>query len=78
MTFTPTDATDYNTVAGTVSVTVNNKTTPTITTLPTAGAITYGQTLASSVLTGGAGSVAGTFAWTTPTTAPLAGAPLRA
>ena len=75
VTFTPTDATDYNTVAGTVSVTVNNKTTPTITTLPTAGAITYGQTLTSSALTGGTASVAGTFAWTTPTIAPGAGTP---
>ena len=74
VTFTPTDTTDYNTVAGTVSVVVNNKTTPTITTLPTASALTYGQTLASSTLTGGVGSVAGTFAWTTPTTSPLAGA----
>ena len=74
VTFTPTDATDYNTVAGTVSVTVNNKTTPTITTLPTAGAITYGQTLTSSALTGGSASVAGTFAWTTTTIAPGAGA----
>ena len=54
---------------------MNNKTTPTVTAWPTASAITYGQTLASSVLTGGTASVAGTFAWTTPTTAPAAGAP---
>ena len=74
VTFTPTDATDYNTVIGTVTVTVNNKTTPTVTVWPTASAITYGQTLASSTLTGGTASVAGTFAWTTPTTAPTTGA----
>ena len=55
MTFTPTDTADYNTVTVTVTVTVNNKTTPTVTTWPTASAITYGQTLASSTLTGGTG-----------------------
>ena len=75
VTFTPTDTTDYNTVTSTILITVNNKTTPTITTLPTASAITYGQTLASSTLTGGTGSVPGTFAWTTPATAPGAGTP---
>ena len=75
VTFTPTDTNDYNTATANVTVTVNNKTTPTITTLPTASAIIYGQTLAASVLTGGAGSVAGTFAWTTPTTVPGAGTP---
>ena len=51
MTFTPTDTTDYNTVTVTVSVVVNNKTTPTITVWPTASALTYGQTLSSSTLT---------------------------
>jgi Tfp pilus assembly protein FimT len=40
---------------------------------PTATAITYGQTLASSTLSGGVASVDGTFAFTTPTTAPNAG-----
>ncbi len=58
MTFTPTDTTDYNTVTVTVTVTVGNKTTPTVTAWPTAGTIFYGQTLASSVLTGGTASVA--------------------
>ena len=57
-----------------VSQTVTQAT-PSITTLPTATAITYGQTLASSMLTGGSGSVPGTFAWTTPTTVPGAGTP---
>ncbi len=75
VTFTPNDTTDYNTVTGSVTVSVNNKTTPTVTAWPTASAIYYGQTLASSLLTGGTASVAGTFAWTTPTTAPGAGAP---
>jgi hypothetical protein len=72
VTFTPTDATNYNTVAGTTSVTVN-KATPTVTVWPTASAITYGQTLTSSTLTGGTPSTPGTFAFTTPTTAPNAG-----
>ena len=53
-------------------------TTPTITALPTASAIIYGQMLASSTLTGGTASangtsVSGTFSWTTPTTPPKAG-----
>ena len=49
------------------------KATPTITTNPVASGITYGQTLADSILSGGAGSVAGSFAFTSPTTAPNAG-----
>src|ERR1035437_7309452 len=46
---------------------------------PTGTAITYGQTLASSTLSGGmvtnslGMTVAGSFAWTTPTNAPAAG-----
>ena len=72
VTFTPTDTTNYNTVTGTVDVTVN-RADPTVTTWPTASAITYGQTLASSTLTGGSASVAGTFAFTTPSTVPNAG-----
>ncbi|WP_051235881.1 MBG domain-containing protein [Ottowia thiooxydans] len=46
---------------------------PTITAWPSGSTITYGQTLADSPLTGGAASVPGTFAWTTPATAPPAG-----
>ena len=72
VTFTPSDTTDYNTVAGTVSVTTN-KATPTISSWPTASSITYGQTLASSTLSGGSGSVSGSFAWTTSSMAPSAG-----
>ena len=75
VTFTPNDAADYNTVTGTVTVTVNSKTTPTVTVPPTPSAITYGQTLSSSTLNGGTASVAGSFSWTTPTTAPGAGTP---
>ena len=52
-----------------------DKDTPTITTLPTASAITYGQTLENSTLWGGeakfnSSTVAGTFAWETPSTEP--------
>ncbi|HKF46367.1 MAG TPA: Ig-like domain repeat protein [Terracidiphilus sp.] len=72
VTFTPTDSTNYNTVTGYVTITVI-KGTPTVSTWPTASTITFGQTLASSTLTGGAASIAGTFAWTTPSTAPHAG-----
>jgi len=74
--FTPTDATDYNTVTGTVGVMVNTGTV-TITAWPSASSITYGQTLASSALSGGTASVAGTFAFTTPTTAPAVGTALQ-
>jgi hypothetical protein len=76
VTFTPTDATDYNGVTGTVSVTVD-KATPTVSAWPTASNITFGQTLASSTLSGGTGSVAGSFAFTTPITAPTAGIALQ-
>jgi hypothetical protein len=72
VTFTPTDTTNFYSATGTVSVTVN-KATPTITALPTASNITVGQTLASSTLTGGSGSVPGSFAFTTPSTAPPQG-----
>lgn len=46
---------------------------PTVSAWPTASSITYGQTLASSTLTGGTASTPGTFAWTTPSTAPSVG-----
>jgi len=73
VTFTPSDTTAYATVTGTVSVTVN-KATPNVSAWPAASAITYGQTLASSNLTGGSATPTGTFAFTTPSTAPNAGA----
>ncbi|MEI6194165.1 MAG: Ig-like domain-containing protein, partial [Verrucomicrobiota bacterium] len=50
-----------------------NQANPVVTTWPTASAITYGQTLASSSLTGGAATPAGGFAFTTPFIAPNAG-----
>ena len=72
VTFTPTDTTDYNTVTTSVNVTVD-KATPTISMAPAASAITYGQELSSSTLSGGVASMAGSFAFTTPTTMPTAG-----
>ena len=47
--------------------------TPNVTAWPTASAITYGQALTSSTLTGGGNTPAGSFGWTAPGTAPDAG-----
>ncbi len=46
------------------------KDTPNINTVPTASAITYGDKLSNSPLTGGAASVAGSFTWKNPSTVP--------
>ena len=70
--FTPTDTSNYNTVSLSVSVTTN-KATPSVTAVPSAAAITYGQTLASATLSGGSATVAGSFAYATPSTAPDVG-----
>jgi hypothetical protein len=72
VTFTPADTTDYVSVSGTVTVQVNPAT-PTVTNWPTGSAITYGQTLASSLLSGGTASTAGAFAFTNPAAVPPAG-----
>jgi hypothetical protein len=78
LTFTPTDTVDYLPVtSGTVQVKVYPLT-PTVTSWPTASAITFGQTLASSVLSGGAAvngpfALPGSFAFTFPSTVPKAG-----
>src|ERR1019366_2474423 len=76
VTYTPTDTADYNSSSSTVSVTVN-KAGPSVTAWPAAGAIAYGQTLAASTLSGGSATPAGTFAFTTPSTAPKAGTALQ-
>ena len=68
--FAPTDTANYNTVTRTITVKVT-KTSPVIAEKPTATALTYGQTLSDSTLTGGkvtyktadGTEVAGTFAW---------------
>jgi|HubBroStandDraft_6_1064221.scaffolds.fasta_scaffold01416_8 hypothetical protein len=56
----------------TITANFAQQVTPTVT-WPMASAISYGQTLASSILSGGSSSVPGTFAFTTPGTAPSAG-----
>jgi len=77
VTFTPTDTTDYDTVVGSANVTVT-KATPSSITWPAASNLTYGQTLASSTLSGGASTPAGTFTFTTTTTAPPVGTAAQA
>ena len=78
----PTEPGDYSvTVVGTNSAFTTPKTyafsiakaTPSITAVPAAAGITYGQSLASAILSGGSASVAGTFAFAAPATAPNAG-----
>jgi len=72
VTFTPTDTNNYSLITNSVNVNVNQATSS-VTVWPDASTITYGQTLADSTLSGGASSPAGTFAFTTPATAPGAG-----
>ncbi|MDA3911244.1 MAG: FG-GAP-like repeat-containing protein [Bacteroidales bacterium] len=72
VTFAPDDAVNYTTVSGTVDVTVN-QVTPTITDWPSASAITYGDALSASTLSGGAASVTGTFSFDAPATTPVVG-----
>ena len=72
VTFTPTDTNNFSSASISVDVVVN-KATPIVSVAPTASAITFGQTLASSNLTGGTASVPGTFAFTAPSTAPGVG-----
>jgi len=72
-TFTPTDKTNYNTVAGSIKINVVTKALPSISVWPKASDITYGMNLGASALTGGSASVAGTFAFSSPSTVPSAG-----
>jgi hypothetical protein len=72
VTFTPSDTVNYTPLNGTTTVLVNQAT-PVVSVWPTATAITYGQTLASSTLSGGVASVNGSFAFTAPSTAPSVG-----
>ena len=46
---------------------------PTVTAWPTASAITYGQTLAASTLSGGSATPPGSFAFTAPSSVPTSG-----
>ena len=70
--FTPADTANYNTVNRSVTLAVG-KGTPTINTLPSATALTYGQALSNASLSGGSASVSGTFAFASPSTIPNAG-----
>ena len=54
-----------------------NRANPVVTAWPAASAITYGQTLAASALSGGSATPVGSFAWTTPASAPGAGTALQ-
>ena len=77
--FTPDDADNYNTVTRTITVKVT-KATPVIAQKPTAGALTYGQKLSDSTLTGGKATyqtadgteITGTFAWKNSSSTPTA------
>ena len=72
VTFTPTDAANYSTVTTEISVTVN-KPAPNITSNPVASAITFGQKLSDSSLSGGTSSVTGIFAFANPNATPSTG-----
>ena len=65
--FAPTDSANYSVSTNTVTVTVN-KASPVVITLPSASAVTEGQSLGSSMLSGGSANVPGTFAWAEPGT----------
>ena len=67
--FTPADSADYGTVTASVQV-VQTMAMTSITALPTAANISYGEPLSASALTGGKGSIAGSFVWTNPQTVP--------
>jgi hypothetical protein len=73
ITATYSGTTNYNGSSATAMTQTVNKAPPEIITPPTASDIVYGQTLASSVLSGGVGSVAGSFDFTTPSTTPAVG-----
>ena len=77
--FTPDDANNYSTVTRTITVKVT-KATPVIAEKPTAGALTYGQELSDSTLTGGKAAyqtadgteITGAFAWKNSSIKPTA------
>jgi alpha-tubulin suppressor-like RCC1 family protein len=75
LTFTPTDLVNYNTVTTSITVLVQgaNAATPTINLAPSASAITLGQQLGSSTLSGGSASVPGTFVFSSRLASPNPG-----
>ncbi|HXI70589.1 MAG TPA: Ig-like domain repeat protein [Verrucomicrobiae bacterium] len=76
---THTNNTYFGLTTGILNVSTDTRSTPVVSTAPSATVITYGQTLASSILSGGAATnaagatVSGSFAFTTPSIAPNAG-----
>lgn len=73
VTATKTTDTNYNATTSELLTITLHKANPAVTLLPTATPITYGQTLADSILSGGTSTPVGSFTFTTPTTAPNAG-----
>ncbi|MEY3481181.1 MAG: hypothetical protein RIQ71_1956 [Verrucomicrobiota bacterium] len=65
--------TDTNYQGSATNILTIGRATPVIGEIPVAAAITYGETLASSVLSGGATDVAGSFTFSAPATIPTAG-----
>lgn len=63
----------YNAATPVAQTVVISKAPVSITTVPTAAAITYGQSLSASTLTNGEATVEGTFAWAAPETTPESG-----
>lgn len=63
----------YNAATPVAQTIVISKAPVSITTVPTAAAITYGQSLSASELTNGEATVEGTFAWAAPETTPESG-----
>jgi hypothetical protein len=70
---TKADDNDYSSATSATASVSAAQATPSVTAWPTASAINYGATLASSTLKNGTASVQGSFAWTTPTIAPAVG-----
>ena len=64
---------NYSSVSSTSTTVTIAKAASSVVSAPSASGITYGQSLADSILSGGSGSVAGSFAFTSPSTAPNAG-----
>ena len=73
--FTPTDSVNYHSVTTSITAFVQGAkaATPTITSLPSSSAITLGQQLGSSILSGGSASVPGTFVFSSSFASPNPG-----
>ena len=72
VTFTPTDTSDYNSTSASVTLTVDNKVTPTIT-WSTPTPITYGTALSATQLNASSGGVAGIMTYSPAAGTALAG-----